>query len=96
MTKLRYGLTSSVFRRLEQDAAQEEATLSYMIRPVTSAAMSLRHKDFQAQQSCEIIFDARSASQSRALTLQASAQPHRACLPPSGAGSRQGPWQLPR
>ena len=44
----------------------------------------------------EIIFDACSASRLCASTLQASSQPRRACLLPSGAGSRQGLWQLLR
>ncbi len=42
-----------------------------------------------------IIFDVRSARRACALTVQASAQPHRACLPPLAAGSRRGLWPLP-
>jgi hypothetical protein len=44
----------------------------------------------------EIIFDACSACLVCASALQASAQPRRACLPLSGAGSRQELWRLPR
>ncbi len=50
----------------------------------------------RAQRRSETIFDACSACRVRASTLPASAQPRRACLPPSGAGSRQGLWRLPR
>ena len=42
-----------------------------------------------------IIFDARSARRACALTVQASAQPRRACLPPLVAGSPRGLWPLP-
>src|SRR2546425_11459530 len=44
----------------------------------------------------ETIFGACSVCRVRASTLQASVQPPRACLPPSGADSRQGLWRLPR
>jgi hypothetical protein len=47
-------------------------------------------------ESSEIIFDACSACRVRALTLQASAQPRRVCLPPSGADSQQDLWRLRR
>jgi hypothetical protein len=50
----------------------------------------------RAQHRSEIIFDECSAFRLRASTLQASAQQHQACLPPSGAGSRQDLWQLPQ
>jgi hypothetical protein len=44
----------------------------------------------------KLIFDACSACRLRASILQAFAQPRRACLPPSGAGSRQDLWRLAR
>lgn len=50
----------------------------------------------RAQHCGEIIFDGCSVCRARASALQASAQPRRACLPPSGSGSRQGLWWLPR
>ncbi len=42
-----------------------------------------------------ITFDARSAPRACALTVQASVQPHRACLLQLVAGSRRDLWPLP-
>jgi K+-transporting ATPase, c chain len=61
-------------------------------------ALCLAHKwqDLRAWHRSEIIFDACSACRLCASTLPASAPPRRVYLPPSGAGSRQGLWLLPR
>src|SRR5258708_25078059 len=40
-----------------------------------------------------LIFDGHSACRESASTARAFARLHRACLPPSGADSRRGPWR---
>ncbi len=52
--------------------------------------------ELRARHRSEIIFNACSACRVRASTPQAFVQPRRVYLPPSGAGSRQGLWRLPR
>ena len=44
----------------------------------------------------KITFGGDSARRVCALTVRASVQPRRACLPPSAVDSRQGLWRLPR
>ena len=53
-------------------------------------------RELRARHRSEIIFDACSACRVCASTPQAFVQPRRVYLPPSGAGSRQGLWRLPR